>query len=73
MCRPRKKQAIIPQARLLKCLTLMNALHTSNLTVKQMSLLFDLHERSVYRYLTLFEAAGILIEKDFRNRYFIPR
>jgi len=56
---------------LMKCLTIMERLHTRKMTPIALAKSADLNRRSVYRYLKTLEEAGFPIDKDEFNRYFI--
>jgi proteasome accessory factor C len=67
----KKKESIIPQAKLLRLFQIITVLKTGHWTIKQLAERFDTSERTVYRYINLLEEVDFLIEKDFDNRYFI--
>jgi proteasome accessory factor C len=67
----KKKESIIPQARLLKLFQIIAVLKSGHCTIRQLAQRFDSSERTIYRYLGLLEEANFLIEQDFQNRYFI--
>jgi proteasome accessory factor C len=67
----KKKDAIIPQAKLLRLFQIIAVLKSGHWTIKQLAERFDTSERTIYRYINLLEEVDFLIEKDFDNRYFI--
>lgn len=66
-----KKQAEVPQAKLIRLLSLINRLKVRRMTRKEISEFLDVGWRTAYRYVKLLEAADIPIEQDFHGRYFI--
>jgi predicted DNA-binding transcriptional regulator YafY len=66
-----QKEALIPQARLLKLFQIIAVLKSGHFTVKQLAQRFNASERTIYRYINLLQEADFLIEQDFHNRYFI--
>jgi proteasome accessory factor C len=67
----KKKESIIPQAKLLRLFQIIAVLKSGHWPIKQLAERFDTSERTIYRYLNLLEEVDFLIEKDFDNRYFI--
>ncbi len=67
----KKKDSIIPQAKLLRLFQIIAVLKSGHWTIKQLAERFDTSERTIYRYINLLEEVDFLIEKDFDNRYFI--
>lgn len=67
----KKKESIIPQAKLLRLFQIIAVLKSGHWTIRQLSERFDTSERTIYRYINLLEEVDFLIEKDFDNRYFI--
>ncbi len=67
----KKKDSIIPQAKLLRLFQIIAVLKSGHWTIKQLAERFDTSERTIYRYIKLLEEVDFLIEKDFDNRYFI--
>lgn len=67
----KKKDALIPQARLLRLFQIIAVLKSGHFTIKQLAARFNTSERTIYRYILLLEEANFLIEQDFHNRYFI--
>jgi len=67
----KKAKPIIAQAKLLRLFQIIAVLKTGRWPVKNLAARFDASERTIYRYVTLLEEAGILIEKDFANQWFI--
>lgn len=59
------------QPKLLRMLNLLYMLQKRCCTIGQMASCLDCHERSVYRYLTLFQDAGFTIDKDHNNQFII--
>ena len=66
--RGKKKESIIPQAKLLRLFQIIAVLKSGHWTIKQLADRFDTSERTIYRYLNLLEEVDFLIEKDFENR-----
>ena len=67
----KKKDSIIPQAKLLRLFQIIAVLKSGHWTIRQLADRFDTSERTIYRYINLLEEVDFLIEKDFDNRYFI--
>lgn len=67
----KKKESIIPQAKLLRLFQIIAVLKSGHWTIKQLAERFDTSERTIYRYINLLEEVDFLVEKDFDNRYFI--
>jgi proteasome accessory factor C len=67
----KKKESIIPQAKLLRLFQIIAVLKSGHWTIKQLADRFDTSERTIYRYINLLEEVDFLIEKGFDNRYFI--
>lgn len=67
----KRKESIIPQAKLLRLFQIIAVLKSGHWTINQLADRFDTSERTIYRYLNLLEEVDFLIEKDFNNRYFI--
>lgn len=67
----KKEESIIPQAKLLRLLEIISALKSGHWTIKELARKADTSQRTIYRYLKLFEAVNFIIEKDFKDRYFI--
>ena len=67
----KKKDSIIPQAKLLRLFQIIAVLKSGHWTIKQLADRFDTSERTIYRYINLLEEVDFLIEKDVDNRYFI--
>src|SRR5690348_13783638 len=67
----KKKESIIPQAKLLRLFQIIAVLKSGHWTIKQLADRFNTSERTVYRYMNLLEEVEFLVEKDFDNRYFI--
>ena len=67
----KKKESIIPQAKLLRLFQIIAVLKSGHWTIRQLADRFDTSERTIYRYINLLEEVDFLIEKDFDNRYFI--
>jgi proteasome accessory factor C len=67
----KKKESIIPQAKLLRLFQIIGVLKSGHWTIKQLAERFDTSERTIYRYINLLEEVDFLVEKDFDNRYFI--
>ena len=55
--------------RLLKCIGLLS--QNTGQTISQLSRSLEISPRTVYRYITVLEECGFLIDKDFHKRYFI--
>lgn len=69
--KPKKSDALIPQARLMRLLKIIALLKADHYTIKELSEQSDISERTVYRYLKLLEEVDFIIEKDFHDKYFI--
>ncbi|GAB1445417.1 hypothetical protein MASR2M41_11110 [Flammeovirgaceae bacterium] len=67
----KNEESIIPQAKLLRLLELISALKSSHWSIEDLARRVDMSERTIYRYLKLFEAVNFIIDKDFQDRYFI--
>src|SRR5687768_15086766 len=67
----KKKESIIPQAKLLRLFQIIAVLKSGHWSIKQLAERFDTSERTIYRYINLLEEVDFLIEKGFDNRYFI--
>ena len=67
----KKKESIIPQAKLLRLFQIIAVLKSGHWSIKQLAERFDTSERTIYRYINLLDEVDFLIEKDFDNRYFI--
>ncbi len=67
----KKKESIIPQAKLLRLFQIIAVLKSGHWSIKQLAERFDASDRTIYRYINLLEEVDFLIEKDFDNRYFI--
>jgi proteasome accessory factor C len=67
----KKKESIIPQAKLLRLFQIIAVLKSGHWTIKQLAERFDTSDRTIYRYINLLEEVDFLMEKDFDNRYFI--
>ncbi|MBT1701247.1 WYL domain-containing protein [Fulvivirgaceae bacterium PWU4] len=67
----KKKDSIIPQAKLLRLFQIIAVLKSGHWTIRQLADRFDTSDRTIYRYINLLEEVDFLIEKDFDNRYFI--
>ena len=70
--RPIEKGAVAA-AKLLRCLQIINFLQNGKYSIAQIAERFDVSERTVYRYLHLFEEVGLLLEQDFNNRFYITK
>jgi DNA-binding IclR family transcriptional regulator len=62
---------MIPAAKLLRCLQMINLLKRKRLKPAELGQAFGVDKRTAYRYLRLFEAVGYCVDKDFKGRYFI--
>lgn len=58
-------------AKLVRLLRIIALMKRDHVTVEQLAERFDIHIRTAYRYLEVFELAGIWVEKDFEGCYFI--
>src|SRR5687767_12520321 len=67
----KKKESIIPQAKLLRLFQIIAVLKSGHWPIKQLAERFDTSQRTIYRYINLLEEVDFLVEKDFDNRYFI--
>ena len=61
----------IPQAKMLRVFRLIALLKSGHWTVPQLAQRLDMTQRSIYRYLKFLEAVDFIVEKDFRDRYFL--
>lgn len=68
---PSRKEPSIPQAKLLRLLQIIFVLTSGKWVIKHLAQRFDTSERTIYRYLRIFEEVGFTLEKDSGNRYFI--
>lgn len=59
------------QAKILRVFKLISVLKKRPQSVTYLSEVFEVSSRTVYRYLTLLENLGFIIEKDFNDCYFI--
>lgn len=61
----------VPQAKLLKILTIIEVLKVERLHPNEISKKFEISLRTCYRYLILIEEAGFIMDKDMDFKYFI--
>lgn len=59
------------QAKILRVFKLISVLKKQPQSVKYLSEMFEVSSRTMYRYLTLLENLGFIIDKDFNDNYFI--
>lgn len=59
------------QAKILRVFKLISVLKKRPRSVNYLSNTFEVSSRTVYRYLTLLENLGFIIDKDFNDNYFI--
>lgn len=59
------------QAKILRVFKLISILKKRPQSVVYLSEVFEVSSRTVYRYLSLLENLGFIIDKDFNDRYFI--
>ena len=71
MAKSQASTSPIPQAKLMRVLELIAVLKGRGKTIDELSQRFDMSERSIYRYLRLLEEVGFVIDKSFKNHYFI--
>lgn len=67
----KKTEPSIPQAKLLRLLQIIAVLKSGRWVIKHLAQRFDTSERTIYRYLKIFEEVGFALEKDSGKRYFI--
>ncbi|GAA5026643.1 hypothetical protein GCM10011506_12490 [Marivirga lumbricoides] len=61
-----------PQAKLLRLLKIISMLSSKQrYSVPKLAKILELSERSIYRYLSLLEESGFVIDKDFHGNYFV--
>lgn len=65
------KQPVLPQAKLIKLLQMVNLLKSVRLTIHEIASRYDVSVRTAYRYVEILDLCEIPIEQDFRKRYFI--
>lgn len=61
----------IPQGKILRVFTLMNAIAEGKYTVGQLADKLSCDPRTVYRYFVLLEEIGFCVDQDNRGRYFM--
>jgi response regulator of citrate/malate metabolism len=66
-----KKQIILPQGKLIRLLSLINLLKGTRMTAEEIAVHFDISTRTAYRYIGILDVSGIMIEKDFKDRYYV--
>lgn len=66
-----KEDAPVAAAKLLRCLQIINFLKNGRYSIRQIAERFDISDRTVYRYLHIFEEVGLILEQDFNNKFFI--
>lgn len=71
MAKSKAGNSLIPQAKLMRVLELIALLKGRGKTIEELSQRFDMSERSIYRYIKLLEEVGFVIDKSFKNHYFI--
>ena len=59
------------QAKILRVMRLISMLQRRPRAISELAETLDTSTRSVYRYIILLEELGMVIDKDFHNRYFI--
>lgn len=64
-------QQYIAEGKILRVLTLIRLLCAGKHTIKDLADRFDTTERTISRYIALFEYMDIPTEKDFEGKYFI--
>ncbi len=61
-------------SRLVKLLTILECLRTGYRgSVAELAYKFETNERTMYRYLEIIDGAGIVMDKDFKGKYFIAK
>lgn len=71
MPRPRTKDSIIPQAKLLRLFQIIAVMKTGKWSIKSLAERFDMSERTIYRYIQLLEEVEFLVEQDMSGNFFI--
>lgn len=66
-----KEDVPVAAAKLLRCLQIINFLKNGRYSIQQIADRFDISERTVYRYLHIFEEVGLQLEQDFNNKFFL--
>jgi predicted DNA-binding transcriptional regulator YafY len=66
-----KETASVPQAKLVRLLNLINRLSVDRLTIQDIVHIYDVSQRTAYRYIKILEAAELEVEQDFHNKYYI--
>jgi predicted DNA-binding transcriptional regulator YafY len=61
----------VREAKILRLLTIARYLMGGGRTIEQLMQKFDISQRTAYRYLILFDEAGMTIDKDFEGKFFI--
>jgi proteasome accessory factor C len=69
--KPKKEESIIPRGKLLRLLEIIASLKSGHWTVKELARRAEASQRTIYRYLKLFEEVNFIVEKDFQDKYFI--
>ena len=67
----RPRELSVAAVKLMRCLQIMNLLENGRYSINEISKRFEISTRTVYRYIHLFDEIGLIIEKDFENRFFI--
>jgi hypothetical protein len=50
---------------------MLKVMHEKRLTLHELSKMFDLNERTTYRYIDSIKGLGVPVDKDYCGRYFI--
>ena len=66
-----KKIANNGNSNLERCLLMVECLKNGRYTIAELAIYFHISERTVYRYIRLFDNIKLPIEQDFENRFFI--
>lgn len=66
-----QKHQFIAEGKMLRVLTLIRLLCSDRYTVSQLADRLDTTERTISRYIALFEFMDIPTDKDFEGKYFI--
>jgi DNA-binding IclR family transcriptional regulator len=67
----RRKKPSVAAAKLFRCLQLIHLLGSHRMTVDEVSERMDISQRTVYRYIHLFDEAGYSVDRDFDGKFFI--
>jgi len=71
--RARQPSNPVPQVKLKRLIKLIDRLKDGGVTLEQAQRMLQLSQRSCYRYFQLIEECDLPLEKDFNEKYFLPR